>query len=48
MELKNSLTGQTVADAEKQYRTDRDPREPLFQIQAVPGALSQWEMRRFP
>ena len=32
MELKNSLTGQTVADAEKQYRTDRDPREPLFQF----------------
>ena len=32
MELKNTLTGQTVADAEKQYRTDRDPREPLFQF----------------
>ena len=32
MELKNSLTGQVVADAEKQYRTDRDPREPLFQF----------------
>ena len=32
MELKNSLTGQTVADAEKQYRTDRDPREPLFKF----------------
>ncbi len=32
MELKNSLTGQTVADAEKQYRTDRDRREPLFQF----------------
>ncbi len=32
MELKNSLTGQTVVDAEKQYRTDRDPREPLFQF----------------
>ena len=32
-ELKNSLTGQTVTDAEKQYRTDRDPREPLFQFQ---------------
>ena len=32
MELKNSLTGQTVTDAEKQYRTDRDPREPLFQF----------------
>ena len=32
MELKNSLTGQVVADAEKQYRTDRNPREPLFQF----------------
>ena len=32
MELKNSLTGQTVTDAEKQYRTDRDPGEPLFQF----------------
>ncbi len=32
MELKNTLTGQTVTDAEKQYRTDRDPREPLFQF----------------
>ena len=32
MELKNSLTGQTVVDAEKQYRTDRDPREPLLQF----------------
>ena len=32
MELKNSLTGQVVADAEKQYRTNRDPREPLFKF----------------
>ena len=32
MELKNSLTGQTVTDAEKQYRTDRNPREPLFRF----------------
>ena len=32
MELKNSLTGQTVIDAEKQYRTARDPREPLFRF----------------
>ena len=32
MELKNSLTGQVVTDAEKQYRTDRDQREPLFQF----------------
>ena len=32
MELKNSLTGQTVTEAEKQYRTDRDPREPLFKF----------------
>ncbi|MBM3312266.1 MAG: type I restriction endonuclease subunit R, partial [Candidatus Aminicenantes bacterium] len=29
-ELKNPLTGQTVEDAIKQYKTDRDPREPLF------------------
>ena len=32
MELKNSLTGQVVTDAEKQYRVDRDPREPLFRF----------------
>ena len=30
-ELKNRLTKQTVADAVVQYRTDRNPREPLFQ-----------------
>ena len=29
-ELKNPLTGQTVADAIRQYRTDRDPKEPLL------------------
>ena len=29
-ELKNPLTGQTVEDAIHQYKTDRDPREPLF------------------
>ena len=29
-ELKNPLSGQTVQDAIHQYRTDRDPREPLF------------------
>lgn len=29
-ELKNPLTGQTVQEAIKQYKTDRDPREPLF------------------
>ena len=29
-ELKNPLTGQTVQDAIRQYRTDRDPRESLF------------------
>ena len=32
MELKNSLTGQVFTDAEKQYRTDRNPRETLFQF----------------
>ena len=31
-ELKNSLTRQTVADAVEQYRRDRNPREPLFQL----------------
>ena len=29
-ELKNPLTGQDVEDAIRQYRNDRDPREPLF------------------
>ena len=32
MELKNSLTGQVVTDAEKQYRVDRDKGEPLFKF----------------
>ena len=32
MELKNSLTGQVVADAEKQYKVDRDKGEPLFRF----------------
>ena len=30
VELKNPFKGQTVEDAIKQYRTDRDPREPLL------------------
>ena len=29
-ELKNPLTGQEVENAIRQYKTDRDPREPLF------------------
>jgi hypothetical protein len=29
-ELKNPLNGQTVTDAIKQYKFDRDPREPIF------------------
>ena len=29
-ELKNPLNGQDVEDAIRQYRNDRDPREPLF------------------
>lgn len=29
-ELKNYITNQTVEDAVKQYKTDRDPREPIF------------------
>jgi len=31
-ELKNSLTGQFVEEAVKQYKEDRDPKEPLFQF----------------
>ncbi|RZK02803.1 MAG: type I restriction endonuclease subunit R, partial [Flavobacterium sp.] len=31
-ELKNQWTGQTVKHAIKQYQTDRDPKEPLFQF----------------
>ena len=32
VELKNPLTGQTVKDAVRQYRRDRDPREPIFEF----------------
>src|SRR5206468_4017101 len=31
-ELKNPFTGQNVQNALRQYRLDRDPREPLFQF----------------
>ena len=31
-ELKNPLTGQRVEDASRQYRQDRDPREPIFEF----------------
>lgn len=31
-ELKNPLTGQTVDNATRQYRHDRDPREPIFEF----------------
>ena len=32
MELKNPLTGQQVEDARRQYKQDRDPREPIFEF----------------
>jgi type I restriction enzyme, R subunit len=32
IELKNAMTGQSVADARKQYKQDRDPREPIFEF----------------
>ena len=32
VELKNPLTGQTVDEARRQYRYDRDPREPIFEF----------------
>jgi type I restriction enzyme R subunit len=33
MELKNQLTNQNIIDSERQYRYDRDPKEPLLQFQ---------------
>ncbi|MGI8794452.1 MAG: type I restriction endonuclease subunit R, partial [Acidimicrobiales bacterium] len=38
-ELKNSLTGQTVADAIEQYRTNRDPKNPLLRRAVVHFAV---------
>jgi len=35
MELKNSLTGQTVIDGEKQWKYDRDQKEPLFRFKRL-------------
>ncbi|MEE4279319.1 MAG: type I restriction endonuclease, partial [Halieaceae bacterium] len=32
LELKNPMTGQTVEHARRQYMTDRDPREPIFEF----------------
>lgn len=32
LELKNAMTGQTVEDARRQYKQDRDPRETLFEF----------------
>ena len=32
LELKNPLTGQSVEDARRQYKQDRDPREPIFEF----------------
>ena len=33
MELKNQLTNQTIYNSERQYKFDRDPKEPLLQFQ---------------
>lgn len=33
MELKNQLTNQNILDSERQYKYDRDPKEPLLQFQ---------------
>lgn len=32
LELKNAMTGQTVENARRQYKQDRDPREPIFEF----------------
>ncbi len=49
-ELKNSLTKQTVEDAVQQYKTDRDPRELLFQFGrcVVHFAVDDHEVRMCP
>ena len=46
-ELKNSLTKQTVGDAEEQYKRDRDPNEKLFEFGrcAVHFAVDEQEAR---
>ncbi len=46
-ELKNTLTGQTAAHAEAQYKTDRDPRELIFKHGrcAVHFAMDDREVR---
>ena len=46
-ELKNTLTGQTAAHAEVQYKTDRDPKELIFRSGrcAVHFALDDREIR---
>ncbi|MEX2552394.1 MAG: type I restriction endonuclease, partial [Actinomycetota bacterium] len=46
-ELKNSLTKQTVQDAEEQYKRDRDPRERLFELGrcVVHFAVDEQEVR---
>jgi type I restriction enzyme R subunit len=33
-ELKNALTGQSIEDERRQYKTDRDPREPIFEFKS--------------
>lgn len=32
VELKNPMTGQRIEDARRQYKQDRDPREPIFEF----------------
>ena len=39
IELKNTLTGQTVEDAVKQYKNDRDPTEPPILVQTLHRSL---------
>ena len=47
MELKNSLTGQVVTDAEKQYRTKRDPKSRCSDSSAAWFTLP-WATKRSP
>ncbi len=45
-EVKNSLTKQTVADAEQQYKRDRNPRERLFEFGRCVAHFASTRRRR--
>jgi type I restriction enzyme R subunit len=46
LELKNAMTGQTVEHARRQYKQDRDPREPSSSSRSGRSCISQSTPRR--